>query len=71
MDTAKHAARLFPLRPTLVLVASSLGALIAQVDTSVVTLAVGFLPGLRGALLLGGVAELAGSAIALAFVRAG
>jgi MFS family permease len=31
----------------------------------------GFLPGLRAALLLGGVAELAGSAIALAFVRTG
>jgi MFS family permease len=31
----------------------------------------GFLPGLRAALLLGGVAELAGSAIAFAFVRAG
>ena len=40
MDTAKHAARLFPLRPALVLVACSLGVLVAQVDTSVVTLAV-------------------------------
>jgi len=40
MDTAKHAARLFPLRPALVLVACSLGVLVAQIDTSVVTLAV-------------------------------
>ena len=40
MDTAKHTARLFPLRPALVLLASSLGVLVAQVDTSVVTLAV-------------------------------
>ena len=31
----------------------------------------GFLPGLRAALALGGIAELAGAAIALAFVRAG
>src|ERR1044071_10221784 len=41
MDTAKHAARLFPAtRPALVLLATSLGVLVAQVDTSVVTLAV-------------------------------
>jgi len=31
----------------------------------------GFLPGLRAALALGGIAELAGAAIALRFVRAG
>src|ERR1051325_11661189 len=40
MDTAKHAARLFPLRPALVLVACSLGVLVAQIDASDVTLAV-------------------------------
>jgi len=40
MDTAKHTARLFPAtRPALVLLATSLGVLVAQVDTSVVTLA--------------------------------
>lgn len=41
MATAKDTARLFPAsRPALVLLATSLGVLIAQVDTSVVTLAV-------------------------------
>jgi MFS transporter, DHA2 family, methylenomycin A resistance protein len=41
MATAKDTARFFPAsRPALVLLATSLGVLIAQVDTSVVTLAV-------------------------------
>jgi DHA2 family methylenomycin A resistance protein-like MFS transporter len=41
MDTAKQTACLFPAnRPALVLLAASLGVLVAQVDTSVVTLAV-------------------------------
>jgi EmrB/QacA subfamily drug resistance transporter len=41
MDTAKQTARLFPATgPALVLLATSLGVLVAQVDTSVVTLAV-------------------------------
>lgn len=87
MDTAKHTARLFrATRPALVLLATSLGVLVAQVDTSVVTLAVkrigadlGSTVGASGLLntarmvgaTLGGIAELAGAAIALGFVRAG
>ena len=47
-----------------------LGAVFAHFAGQAAEIA-GFLPGLRAALLLGGVAELAGCAIALAFVRAG